>query len=224
MAIWTPGTGGFIRKEFVGMTFTQGAQGQPVINTPTNNRARTVTSPVARTAVPSPAFQGLDQLILALDAQYDLLPDKTPWLEYAENITAEWQLCANCQPDYGAKKLYRQYNFYRESIGLIVVDAPVDNTEFAATNSVQGLLFLDGSVLLTGVPGAAPQWFIAQAGLALGNPRVLVSPSDLGSFILPGSPIYDFLMRVPVGTQQPCCTCTQTGAPGLKAYTEVDNA
>lgn len=186
--------------------------------------------------VSGPAFTALDQRIVALDQNYTLLVDKDPWVDYAFNIAGEWSLCANCQPDGGAKKLYRQYNFWRGLIDLPDIDAPVDDS---ATGNVGGIFFVYTdtpalqvcSIGITSIPPSG-RWLFGQVGQAMGNPQIHTSPGDYGIDLSITSPVGVWLDAVAQGLKLASspveqdvlfwlCSCDDDGAPALRQLVEL---
>jgi hypothetical protein len=209
MAIFTGGTAAAVPQVANNTNFHVGAQGQGVVNGANNNFNSK-----------SPGFQTIDALIRSLDAQYDLLADKTPWVTYAATINGEWQLCANCQPESSGKKLFRQYNFNRQSIGLSVATVPVDGTEFCHSGGTGWRLY---STLPLGqffsttdyvqVPGA---WCMMQVGSTWTNPVLFLTPTPISNVYAHGTPVFDFLITQTIGTTIDACVFTPNGAPGLR--------
>jgi hypothetical protein len=254
MAI-TNNDGSTAGKVYDGTMITSGANSKPSILLPANNnrasgwagstsgqgngapqsktaRGSSRGGTVGNAGVTGAAFTALDQSIVSLDAQYEALADKAPWVAYATNIVGEWSLCANCMPDGGAKKLFRQYNFNRELIGLPVVIAPVDDTEVcdASMQDVQwvletGTTFETTIAVLT---SEASFYIVASLGKALANPVIAFNGSDAGvSLTVPN--IYSAWVQAVMtslgffgqpgelfGTV-PMCVFNVSGAPGMRA-------
>lgn len=66
----------------------------------------------------SQPYQSTDQTVVNIDASYDALPDKTPWVDWSVSIADEWQACANCEVGTGPKKLFRVVNLNRIFTGI----------------------------------------------------------------------------------------------------------
>lgn len=179
-----------------------------------NSRGSGKRGTLSKVGIAGAGFTTLDSSIRALDAAFEALPDKSPWITYALNINGEWGLCATCQPDFGAKKLYRQYNFNRQILGLASVDAPIDNTEFCDESydtfdvdirSPGGSMLCDNSSgTLTGVV------VMASCGQSMLNPWVLFPPS------LPDATFFDPAPQWQWGVD--CCSALHMG--GLPSGSE----
>lgn len=192
-----------------------------------NNRGRSTGSGSQSQMGTSPSFTMLDNQITNLDALYDVLPDQTPWVTYAENIADQWQLCASCAPMSSGKKLFRQYNFNRQSIGLSVVDVPVDDEEFCEVDEIHWVFGVDPSLgnigFFTEAGIYVPTWIQAQVGKVLSNPIALFPVDGAGGPWLPGDALYQLWQQcTPMGVT-PGCIFTQTGAPGAKASLTREN-
>lgn len=226
MAIFKPGAGYTAPVVKTGLMFTNGAQGQPVAMQATTNRIR-----------PTPQFSDLDQLIRSLDADYDALEDKSEWVAMAANIDGSWQLCANCMPDSGPKKLFRMYNFNRQLMGLPLASMPVDPTEVPFYESLNCAGVFTGTpgtpfVILGPTPPYAGALYVIPQGYALNNPKWI---GDLSQFDTPltGGTFYDFFIEVVTnanggsfptasfGADLPMCCGTATGLPTLKSVLTV---
>lgn len=114
-----------------------------IMQTSNNNRPNVGGSTSKGGPRPTPKFGGMDQNITMLDATYDQNVNQAPWETYANNINGAWQLCANCQPGAGGKKLFRQVNFNRQLIGLPVNLTPDNDTEFAIYSGGSLTLIMD---------------------------------------------------------------------------------
>lgn len=188
--------------------------------------------------IPSPAFQALDQQIFGLDGRFDQLADKTPWEIYAGIIAGEWQLCANCQPDTAAKKLYRQYNMSRIAQGLPVVDVPIDDTEYAKPTfplwSAIYLLHPVGAVNVVPNYSSCPEDCVitAQVGKGLANIQINVNLAD-SLHVFTSGPLWAAITQIvialggprPVGSIADWgftgCVSKASGAPGVKCNPEI---
>lgn len=162
---------------------------------------------------------------------------KTDWITYAANIAGDWSLCANCQPDTAAKKLFRQYQFYRLQLGLAVALTPVDDTEVAQlvpsffTYHVNGLA---GEYAVWGAafPPSVDVHLIAQLGMIQSNPQVLLTPTDANVVLTIGA-VFDWiklcattlLAQPPPGGAEVAsmmvCPFNGTGAPGFRTAVDV---
>ena len=216
MAIYKPSAGGVPRTSLPGVTLTIGGSGQPVMWTPTTNRMK-----------PTPAFSQLDSLILALDASYDALANKAPWLTYAANIAGSWQLCANCEPGSSGKKLYRQYNFNRSLLGLSPVSAPISLSESSDIHFVNLAIVLFppwAQYIIVSIDGQPTASLItAQVGAVLTNPG-FVFPSFTADLNIPeGTSAFDQLFATRATGAPYFCQCTSEGAPGLKLLSTWTN-
>lgn len=146
-----------------------------------------------RSGISGALFKSLDNLIVVLDNSFDHLANKTPWTIYASNIAGAWALCANCQPDFGAKKLFRQYNFNRSLVGLGVASVPVDDTEVCdavPSNLVIDTTGIAPTATLNGGSMTFGAYFaVASSGLSLSNPLAALNtvlfgvPQPLGSVV-----------------------------------------
>lgn len=156
---------------------------------------------------------------------------KQEWIDYNANIAGQWDLCANCEPGKGGKKLFRQYNFNRTLSGLAVVTSPIDNHEvktsaitafnFAAASSPQFAEFGGSTATMT------PTWVCAQVGAVMSNPLKRFTAFPNGTHFLAGSPEFEWLLGVwqrygiPTAsgsnlTQIPMCVWSDNGAPGRR--------
>lgn len=217
-----------------GLLIVTGVTGATRVQQANNNRSTKRGSMGRATSSSSASFQNMDQVIRNLDAEYELLPDKSPWLTYAENIAFEWNLCANCQPDYGAKKLYRQYNFNRLALGLPNTATPTDEEEISSCFGFNVYCTTNGSGALA---TCAPEWELSSAGtklfvqlgLLLLNPVVDLKIAEYGVTLTSGATFNTFseiliiLGEGIVKTTPPeytvgCCQSTANGAPGLSIY------
>lgn len=186
MAIFTPGAGYVQPIVLAGTMLSIGAQKQPVATTATSNRKRP-RRVTMRTGVGTVSgFTNLDNTILQLDARFDLLPNQLDWINYATDIAGDWSLCANCAPDAGAKKLFRQYNVNRQMMLLPWVDTP-DVSATAQENEIVDLNFRIndpglGTVAIVHTAGDPINTFmIVNVGHGLGNPCCTVTPADNGN-------------------------------------------
>jgi hypothetical protein len=238
MAIVTP-TGGTLNPAVVGTTMLFiGAQTQPVATTATNNRKRPKGKSYEMGSTNIAGFTPMDNLILTLDAQYDLLPNKTPWVDYALTITGDWQLCANCQPESSGKKLFRQYNFNRTLLNLPVVNAPIDPTAWCDPRGMTIHWFINflGSITTMTVSnpnGPGDVWCFIQNNKQRANPQYDWLASTLPTQN-PGSPFYvwwaalipAFIPLPPANSstsgQIPMCVSGTDGQPGVRYSMTVD--
>lgn len=175
----------------------------------------------ARGRVGNAAFQNLDATIVFLDGQYDVLPDKAPWIEYAEGISGEWDLCASCPAEDSAKKLYRQYNYNRLLMGTGIINSPVvpDETADFFLNTIQHIVSTD--TVLVGHADTTGDWFtVTNLDGSMNNPNVQFGTADYVGVQYPGSPLYNLWSQVWSGDKfVKLCIATQNGAPGLSFYT-----
>lgn len=253
--------GGIPRTSVNGAILTIGAQGQPIMRLAQNNRAKTGPgtrgkasqigvgstrtasgtsgSGFAGSGPSSTGFQMLDASIFNLDASFEQLTatQKTAWENYATKIAGEWELCANCAPSTAGKKLYRQYNFTRASLGLTPLSAPVSGTEFQARrvtslNLDQSMILGPTSASYTMSPGSQNVTATFQFGRALGNPTFTFSSARAGIGLLPGAPEFAQIVTVvlegiPNPTPGPnnagvkACSATSNGAPGLRVECDL---
>lgn len=232
MAIFIPGALPIDRTVTGTTMLTIGAQGSNVATPATTNRKRpgriTYRNGIAKVG----GFTALDNLIVSLDAFYDALPDDSAWVTYATNIAGNWQLCANCQPDAAAKKLYRQYNFNRFLLGLTRADVPIDNTEFCENrfgNVEQNYQAVPPWVNMNVDPTLGfPFYAVANVGLALLNPLGEITAAAGAGNVNAPSPEYSFadavttalgLAASPGSHSGNAVTCffMPSGAPGLNS-------
>lgn len=233
MAKWKPSTVPIANKVENGVLYSTAGSNSAVMRQSNNNRTPGSTTGISKGGTNTSQFSAMDALVSSLDAQYEMLPDKTPWVNYAANIDGNWQLCASCQPDSSGKKLFRQYNFNRSILGLSTVTVPIDDTEFAADLGLdatwQQFQFVPGSyVLPVAHPNTDSTFLIAQIGKNLGNP-ILEWKSAYDSIFNYSGPAYDWLTSISLflagpfpdfGSDfvtWPYCTSTANGAPGLKS-------
>jgi hypothetical protein len=169
----------------------------------------------------SPGFQQLDQIIRSLDALYDLLPIQEIWDAYSGNISPEWNLCANCQPDQSGKKLFRQYNFNRRLIGLPTVELPIDDTERCLTSDGSSHLFSSGVLeVQINTDAMVNSYLVFQAGDIMSNPVLYVDNVNF-VFVDPALPVYQYLAGQIPGTVLFACTFNEDGAPGKTVEIEI---
>jgi hypothetical protein len=236
MAIFQPGAPDPSGTVNEGILYTTPVNGPPVMQRANNNRS-VRKGPLGRASSASSAsFLNLNQAIVNLDAGYELLPDKTPWVLYAVAIAGQWQLCANCAPDAGGKKLYRQYNFNRGLISLPVISVPIDPTATAASTALNIFVeTLDGgatyTVTIDGIPPIVPCYVVANVGRSLGNPVWLIDATQMNTGITAGSG-YVWAMAItealgligrPDGDYPlfiRCCYFDINGAPGINESNE----
>lgn len=251
MAIIQTPSGPPVRSTTGSTTLTIGAQGQPVAMTSTNNTA--ATSPngtqVNQTSfnkalskllkkdarghrngvaiLPSQTAQ--NQLIINLDAQFDILPNQAAWNAYAAGVAGNWQLCADCEVDQGGKKLFRAYNFYRFIFGLPLDLTPpltsVPPSGTCASVVIFGPMSGDFVVINEQGPDGQTVVFIAQIGKQLSNAHLVFPNADNGVPFYSGSPQYDWAYEIggytgvvnsPVPDHAPIkiCTALPDGTPG----------
>ena len=143
-------------------------------------------------------FKLLDQSITGLDAAYESSADKPAWAAAAAAYAGEWDLCANCQPDSGAKKFFRQWNFNRQLIGLPILlaplplapaDSPFGLNSTSTDNRSSGVYIVDLFV----PPPSQDFLIIACVGSRLSNPRVLISPADFSTGLTSG-PVWAYFV------------------------------
>lgn len=167
-----------------GQRINTGANGNLVMGPATSNRKRTNSAVSTGMPVPTPQFSALDNLILQLDALYDLLPNQADWEAYAISIFGQWSICANCTVILSGKKLFRQLNMARFLSGLALVTVPPSG---AAGPNAGPINLLLGTAL--GGPPYVVEFvsaqnfdgclFIAQQGKALANPSWIWDSSQL---------------------------------------------
>jgi hypothetical protein len=178
----------------------------------------------------SHGFRQLDQWIMHYDASYEQNTQQSDWESFAETIDGLWQLCANCMPDGGAKKLFRQVNFNRQIMGLPAVDNtftlgfPPDVVFFIAQKNTKS----DGTELGINIELLSTldiQAFL-QMGEQMSNPNTDVRGADNATYFMPGTARYDFWNPIieqfcgsatPGGNAYPltCCVSDLTGVPGM---------
>jgi hypothetical protein len=237
MAIWKPGTDPLPNHVVDGLMLGARGVNSPQVQAANNNRGRP-TGQGSQARGPSGAgFLNLDNQITALDASYDALADQTPWVTYAANIAGEWQLCANCSPESSGKKLYRQYNFNRQLLGLATVISPIDDTEYAQPTEMDATFNNSASsppqdVISRWLPPTNDPWVVAQVGQIGANPMYHMDEADNDVHRTAG-PIFDFYLSIckalallgPPGTVKTavfnCCTMMPSGAPGLQVQLDL---
>lgn len=219
MAIFAAGAGYVQPVVHEGIMFSVGAQGQLVAGPSTTNRLDTTQRTVPAASAPNPSFSQLDNEITSLDASYDLLTDKSPWVAYAAAIAGLWRLCANCQPDAAGKKLYRQYNWNRSLIGLPRVTAPVDGTAYGpavpAIAEYNPLGLPIGTLGFTQCSSPHAYYLVVQNGLGLLNPIVHLAASLDPQLFTLGSTNWNALLGLQPATLYLACGFDDNGAPGL---------
>jgi len=144
-------------------------------------------------------FTQLNNLISSLDATYDSLLDKLPWESLALDFAGDWDLCANCTPEAGGKKLFRQINFNRLQLGLPILLVPDGSTDTAIAGNLKGIwddrLGSDDALFdLTGFSNF-PLTIIAQLGDSLNNPTLNVDADLFSRTWPPGSSQYQFVQK-----------------------------
>jgi hypothetical protein len=231
-------------RAVVGSTMlTVGAQGSPVAMPATNNRAR-LTGGTSRStkaklgrSYPAgvadvPGFTPLDNQIRYLDAQFDNLPNQADWNAVAAAFAGLWGLCANCQPDAGGKKLYRQVQMNRSLVGLPPIGTPptpsagfvpgVSSAQWINQPSVPG----NNNASVTLDELGTDVWVVAVIGLALANPIAFVASSESGTSFPPGTDIFKLVSQTitvkaapaPISAgdfENQVCTFDVNGFPGL---------
>lgn len=169
---------------------------------------------------PSVKFTELNRLILALDARFSLLQNQADWETLAAAVDGLWDLCANCDPDADAQRLYRQINFNRSLIGLPREDDPTLFAAFVA-GVTYTLVTTPTFVSLTLAAGqSAATWLIVQQGNALGNELILTAPG-FGTPYANGTKSNTFLRGLPAGSSWKVCTFSVDGMPGLSTNLDV---
>lgn len=184
-----------------------------------NNRSGSKQGSAATAVAGNPEFQGMDNLILSLDATFDLLANQADWDSYASAQSGLWELCANCQPDYGGKKFFRQANFNRSLIGLPQLSSP----------TFDGPPTSGGGVTLEWDSEVAPPpslyfpatvslwdgWAILQLGKVMLNPVLPVSRSDVDQIYVPGDAQYERWLPFRGDAPIELCSMDGEGQPGL---------
>jgi len=221
MATFNPASGFSQGSVIDGALYTLPPGLTPRMKTATNNRGRGVVTGIQKGAKNISRFSQIDALITSLDATYEQLSNQADWISYAVAIAGDWDLCANCNPGSSGKKLFRQYNFNRELLGLAWVTAPIDPTEAAHASFVE--VHLSDSlneVVVFGLGSLPDTWYIFQFGNLLNNPALLIPAPGTGLVASPGSPWYDetapFFSPTGTTTFWPACTSADSGAPGLR--------
>lgn len=190
--------GSIIRTSSAGAMLTKGGQGQPVLEKVTTNKSlRTKGNKGKGTvhingsngggATSSIGFQQLNTAIVNLDAIYDLLPNKALWVAYAASVAGGWHLCANCQPDSGPKKLFRQINFNRQLQGLPILTVPPPVSPPAEAANMQANV---ANLPSFGLVGTLALWnnatvdtyIVAICGKAQANPSFVATPGERDVF------------------------------------------
>jgi hypothetical protein len=172
-------SGSSVIRTVVGTTMLSiGGQGQPVATTANNNRESGRAVAVSRGAGQNAGFASLDQQINALDARYGLLSNQADWVDYAMDISGDWNLCADCEEEGDGQRLYRQYNMNRLLSGQSVTDTVIGgNVPGSGSNQTMQLTRLGGTGLyVTYSPGGggAGSYICVQLGRLLANPVVLL--------------------------------------------------
>lgn len=226
MAIFNPRNPAAPAQVAGGVQFRLPANQSPVLQSANNNFNS-----------PSPGFQQMDQLIRSLDAQYSMLSNKAPWEDYAIFLDGQWELCANCDPDEDAQRLYRQYNYNRVMQSVPVTLVPIDGSEvqsqaitdlqyYPNANAGLPLALYD---LATTSPGVGATAVISAAWQ---NPFQFLSDTNNGVVLFPTDAEFPFVQAVaravvpnpPVGTTRSSvklCTWAPNGTPGLSAIVEL---
>ena len=248
MAIFNPGTGYSQPVVVDGTLFTNGNGGGTQAKASTNNRSAGQTyanntgragaaPPIRKGAVNTSPFSELDNLITSLDATFETDADQPSWVTYAAAIENEWNLCANCQPDSGAKKLFRQYNFNRRLLGLTIQLVAPSGAPFADVGDIGVFWVIDDStgdnfVSVDFDVSGNNDWLCIQIGKRLANPLFQLDPAINGVDFSSG-PVYDFWTQLylscrsvpPAGSDDEldlfACVFTTDGAPGLKSGTPI---
>lgn len=220
-----------------GLRINPGSTGSTTAQTATTNRKPTAAAKQTGQPSPTPTFSPVDNLVTSLDAQYELLADKTPWIAYAAAIAGEWALCANCAPAASPKKLFRQYNFNRALQGLPSVIAPPDISlpEPASTGYWEIIFDHTANIYIftdwLNNPGAG-YMITTQIGKGIQNNTLYEDPSTYGIPTSSG-PAYKAALAIagnaggfpPPGqiktTFIQCCTFNNSGGPGPKMTLEV---
>jgi hypothetical protein len=241
-------TGGTVDRSVIGSTMiTIGAQTQQIARTTTNNRKGTNAGTAAKSTPvtigttralapssgsgkqlgsrPSQSYQMLDAGILALDAQYEQLTNKSAWEDFAAEIAGQWQLCANCMPDAAGKKLYRQVTFNRQLLGLpftsdpSTLSVPQDEYDVALTNQISGpgpyFVFMHAPTTIL------PSYLIVQLGLASSNPLLYLDNNLVNYAILPPSSIYYQWSVLTAPGPVRACLMNEDGVPCLNSTITV---
>lgn len=227
MAKINPG-GSYVAPTVVdGTMYTRGAGGGVQAVPQTSNRVRGMTgalasgragaaAPIQKGSLNRSPFSAMDALVSSLDAQYENLADKSPWIGYADNISGQWALCASCMPDEGGKKLFRQYNFNRTILGLNIVTVPISDNAFAEPNLVVIEDFRPVSIILGFDNSVGFQWYVFQAGRQLMNPVAGYVGIDEAEVVIPTDPAFAAWSAVLDSGGKVYCCFDQDGAPGLK--------
>lgn len=166
-----------------GTRINLGSTTSVTMTTSSNNRRATANSKRGTGVVPTPIFSPMDNLVTSLDAQFDLLPNQTAWNLYALSIAGQWDLCANCQPDTGGKKLFRQINYNRTLLGQPLITVPPGTAPAPACaglvvnmawNNINNWWFLTGGSL----PADDGVQVTARVGQGLGNPSYVLNSAN----------------------------------------------
>jgi hypothetical protein len=216
MAKWKPSTGAPTNIVQNGIMYSARGNNSLSMNLANNNLATGKGTASRATFGTSALFQNMDALIRSLDALYDIAADKPAWELYNAGGTADWALCANCAPDKGAKKLFRQYNFNRSLIGLGTVLTPVDLTQgfgfyrpiyFANAGAWPPI---ETSINVNLVQ--YPSYTVLQAGLGLGNP-IYRNLGQTGDNIFTDDPFLTAYAEFPPFSTLPVCCFDLNGCP-----------
>lgn len=214
-----------------GVLYVQKPMKSTVMQKANNNRSNRAPGTVPSQTESSAQFRNLDQNITAADAKFDQLPNQAAWEAAAAARTGTWSLCANCEPDTGGKKLFRQWTLNRSALGLSQSTDPADLTTGPSLASWfcnyvwQPALHAPwGSASFD--PAAPDFCAIAQVGLVGQNPSTKFTQADNNVEIFSG-PVYDWCKKTietlfgprtsPYGDVLPLkiCTCAPDGTPGL---------
>lgn len=125
---------------------------------------------------------------------------KSDWINYAANISGQWEVCADCSVATTGKKLHRQYNFWRQVLGLPYAAVPVDPTAVvAAFPNVTSATTSGGtiaSVSILGYSGTLGDQLCAQVGKGLANPVLAFTSDVLGGGLFFSGPIFDWVVAI----------------------------
>jgi len=183
--------------------------------------------------VSGPGFTALDQRISRLDSAYDQLPNKAAWMTYAGLMSGHWSLCANCQPDFGAKKLFRQINFNRLQLGLALQTVPPGSASFVS-NVALVTVYIDDTLNHEAQFDCSPtlptSWYaVPSIGMSLSNPSVQLFIADRRAHQLLTSAFAAWMRAINAvvgfpndgnthSVQLPICYYLPDGSPGHREF------
>lgn len=231
MAKFAPAVGAETNIVADGLLYSTKAANANIIRASSSNRKRATGRGGQARMGSSAGFTNMDNLISHLDAQYETLSNKAEWVTYAANIDGHWNTCANCALEATGKKLFRQYNYNRNLIGLAPVTVPLDDTEYTDSflhNVVWAPDGMPAFVQLFGGGGGLAYGDIlcvANLGLSLANPIGSFTIADIVSTIVISGPFFEWVVKIMTlfpteldgpGESFDICFFKSSGAPGQR--------